>query len=218
MSLLKISARPCSITAPSSTAWWFENRRRDKQRSIKNPALQDDLTPLPQVARSSCANEIQDACVKNGEFIMKKCNEVMTKNPVYCLPDDMVAKVAQLMQRENIGSIPVIENEQTQKLVGIVTDRDLALKVVAKGQDANSTKVEAVMTHKVVTCRAGDDLQMALDAMAEHQLRRIPIVDNDNKIVGIIAQADVATRVNLPEKTATVVKEISQSNAKQESL
>jgi CBS domain-containing protein len=154
--------------------------------------------------------------VKKGEFIMKKCNEVMTKNPVCCLPDDMVAKVAQLMQSENIGSIPVIENEQTQKLVGIVTDRDLALKIVAKGHDANSTKVEAVMTHKVVTCRAGDDLQIALDAMAEHQLRRIPIVDNDNKIVGIIAQADVATRVNQPEKTATMVKEISQSNAKQE--
>jgi CBS domain-containing protein len=145
---------------------------------------------------------------------MKKCNEVMTKNPVCCLPDDMVAKVAQLMQSENIGSIPVIENEQTQKLVGIVTDRDLALKIVAKGHDVKSTKVEAVMTRQVVTCRAGDDLQKALDAMAEHQLRRIPIVDNDNKIVGIIAQADVATRVNQPEKTAAMVKEISQSNAK----
>ena len=145
---------------------------------------------------------------------MKKCNEVMTKNPVCCRPDDMVVKVAQLMQSENIGSIPVIENEQTQKLVGIVTDRDLALKIVAKGQDAKSTKVEAVMTRQIVTCRAGDDLQMALDAMAEHQLRRIPIVDTNDKIVGIIAQADVATRVNLPEKTATMVKEISQSNAK----
>jgi CBS domain-containing protein len=122
--------------------------------------------------------------------------------------------VAQLMQSENIGSIPVIENEQTQKLVGIVTDRDLALKIVAKGQDAKSTKVEAVMTRHIVTCRTGDDLQMALDAMAEHQLRRIPIVDDDDKIVGIIAQADVATRVNLPEKTAAMVKEISQSNAK----
>jgi CBS domain-containing protein len=145
---------------------------------------------------------------------MKKCNEVMTKNPVCCRPDDMVVKVAQLMQSENIGSIPVIENEQTQKLVGIVTDRDLALKIVAKGQDAKSTKVEAVMTRQIVTCRTGDDLQMALEAMAEHQLRRIPIVDDDDKIVGIIAQADVATRVNLPEKTAAMVKEISQSNAK----
>ena len=145
---------------------------------------------------------------------MKKCNDVMTKNPVCCRPDDMVAKAAQLMQSENIGSIPVIENEQTQKLVGIVTDRDLALKVIAKGQDAKSTKVEAVMTRQVVTCRAEDALQKALDAMAEHQLRRIPIVDNDNRIVGIIAQADVATRVNQPEKTAEMVKEISQSNAK----
>ena len=145
---------------------------------------------------------------------MKKCNEVMTKNPVCCRPDDMVVKVAQLMQSENIGSIPVIENEQTQKLVGIVTDRDLALKIVAEGQDAKSTKVEAVMTRKVVTCRAEDDLQKAMDAMSENQLRRIPIVDNDNKILGIISQADVATRVNQPDKTAAMVKGISEPNAK----
>ena len=144
---------------------------------------------------------------------MKKCNEVMTKNPVCCLPGDLVAKAAGLMKSGNIGSIPVIENGQTKKLVGIVTDRDLALKVVAEGRDAESTKVESVMTARVVTCRAEDDLQKALDAMAEHQLRRIPVVDNDNKILGIIAQADVATRVNQPEKTAAMVKEISRSGA-----
>ena len=143
---------------------------------------------------------------------MKKCDEVMTKKPVCCLPNDTVAKAAQLMKRENIGSIPVIENEQTKMLVGIVTDRDLTLKIVAEGRDAKSTKVEAVMTRKVVTCRAEDDLQKALDAMSGHQLRRIPVVDNDNKILGIIAQADVATRVNQPEKTAEMVKQISQAN------
>ena len=143
---------------------------------------------------------------------MKKCNEVMTKDPVCCLPNDSVAKAAELMQSENIGSIPVIENRQSQKLVGIVTDRDLALKIVAEGRDPKTTKVEAVMTHNVVTCRADDDLQKALDAMANHQLRRIPVVNNDNKIVGIIAQADVATRVDQPEKTADMVKEISQAN------
>jgi CBS domain-containing protein len=145
---------------------------------------------------------------------MKKCNEVMTKNPVCCKPEDTAATAAQLMQRENIGSIPVIENDQTQKLVGIVTDRDLALRVVAQGYDAKSTNVEAVMTRQIVTCQAEDDMQKAIDAMAEHQLRRIPIVDNANKIVGIIAQADVATRVNLPEKTAELVKDISQTNEK----
>jgi CBS domain-containing protein len=142
---------------------------------------------------------------------MKKCNEIMTKNPVYCLPNATVIKAAELMKSKNIGPILVIENEQTQRLVGIVTDRDLALKVVAEGRDPKTTKVEAVMTRKVVTCRADDELQKALDTMAEHQLRRIPVVDNDNKIVGIIAQADVATRVDQPEKTAEMVKEISQN-------
>jgi CBS domain-containing protein len=145
---------------------------------------------------------------------MKKCNEVMTKNPVCCLPSDMVIKAAELMKSENIGSIPVIESEQTEKLVGIVTDRDLALRIVGEGRDAKSTKVEVVMTRKVVTCRADDNLQKALDAMAEHQLRRIPVVDNDNKVLGIIAQADVATRVDQPEKTAEMVKEISKANGK----
>ena len=145
---------------------------------------------------------------------MKKCNEVMTKNPVCCLPDDVATKAAELMKSENIGSIPVIENAQTKKLIGIVTDRDLVLKVVAVGLDAKSTKVETVMTGKVVTCHAEDDLQKALDAMSENQLRRIPIVDGDNKILGIIAQADVATRVDQPKETAAMVKEISQATAK----
>jgi CBS domain-containing protein len=145
---------------------------------------------------------------------MKKCSDVMTKNPVCCLPSDLAAKAARLMKSENIGSIPVIENEQSKNLVGIVTDRDLALKILAEGRPATNTTVDEVMTRKVVTCHANDDLQKALDAMSEHQLRRIPVVDDDFKIVGIIAQADVATRAGQPTKTAEVVKEISQSNAR----
>ncbi len=138
----------------------------------------------------------------------------MTKTPVCCVPNDLVSKAADLMKSNHIGSIPVIDNEQTQKLVGIVTDRDLTLRIVAEGLDAKSTKVETVMTRKVVTCLAEDDLQKALDAMSENQLRRIPIVDDENKILGIIAQADVATRVDHPKKTAAMVKEISQANGK----
>ncbi len=141
---------------------------------------------------------------------MKKCNEVMTKNPFCCLPNDVVVKVAQLMKSKEIGSIPVVENEETNKLVGIVTDRDLALKIVAEGRDPQKTKVEDVMSRKVVTCRDDDDMHKALDAMSKHQLRRIPVVDKDNRIVGIIAQADVATRVNDAKKTAELVKGISQ--------
>jgi len=142
---------------------------------------------------------------------MKKCDEVMTKDPVCCLPTDSVAKAAELMKSRNIGSIPVIDNTKTQKLVGIVTDRDLALSIVATGRDAKSTNVDAVMTYKIVSCLADDDLQKALDAMTNQKLRRIPIVDRDNRIVGIITQADVATRINQPEKTANMVKEISQN-------
>lgn len=143
---------------------------------------------------------------------MKKCSEVMTKNPTCCLPNDIVSKVAQLMKSKDIGPVPIIENEQTKKLVGVVTDRDLALKIVAEGRDPKSTKAEEVMTRKVVTCHAEDDLQKALDEMSGHKLRRIPVVDNNNRIVGIIAQADVATRGEQPEKTAAVVKGISQSS------
>ena len=142
---------------------------------------------------------------------MKKCDEVMTKSPVCCLPTDSVAKAADLMKNGNFGSIPIIENEQTRNLVGMVTDRDLALTIVAEGRDANATKVDAVMTRKVVSCFAEDDLQKALDAMAKQKLRRIPIVDHDNRVVGIITQADVATRIDKPGKTAQMVKEISQN-------
>ena len=142
---------------------------------------------------------------------MKTCADIMTPNPHFCKPTDNVISVAEMMKRENVGSVPVVDNDQTKKLIGIITDRDLAMKVVAEGLEAKSTKVEAVMTRKVVTCRSDDELQVALDAMSENQLRRIVIVDKVNKVLGIISQADIATRVNQPEKTAEVVKDISQT-------
>jgi len=145
---------------------------------------------------------------------MKNCKNVMTKKVVWCLPNDLVSKAAKLMKTENVGSIPVVENEQTKKLVGIVTDRDLTLRVLADGLDAKSTKVDEVMTQKIVTCFADDSLHMALDMMAENQLRRIPVVTNKNKILGMISQADVAMRYDHPKRTAAMVKGISQTNVK----
>jgi CBS domain-containing protein len=145
---------------------------------------------------------------------MKKCKEIMTKDLIYCLPSNMVSEAAELMRKECIGSVLVIESEKSKKLVGIVTDRDLALKVIADGLDAKSTQVEVVMTHKVITRHSNNALQKVLDSMSKHQLRRIPIVDKDNKILGIIAQADVATRVDRPKKTAAMMKEVSQADRK----
>jgi CBS domain-containing protein len=141
---------------------------------------------------------------------MKKCSDVMTEEVVYCVPGDVVTRVAQLMKTEDIGPVLIVDNEESRKLVGIVTDRDLALKVVADGRDPNTTTVEDVMTRKLITCRADDDVEAALKAMAQYQLRRIPVVDDSMRLVGIISQADVATRVDEPEKTAEVVKEISE--------
>lgn len=142
---------------------------------------------------------------------MKKCSDIMTKDLVFSHPTDTVDDVAKLMKKEDIGPVLIVEKgDQGQRLVGIVTDRDLAIKVVGEGRDPKKTKVQDVMTTKVVTCRADDDVQNAMDAMAQHQLRRIPVVDEYGMLVGIISQADVATRVNEPEQTAEVVREISQ--------
>jgi CBS domain-containing protein len=135
----------------------------------------------------------------------------MTKDLVYSHPTDTVDDVAKQMKKEDIGPVLIVEKgDQGKRLVGIVTDRDLAIKVVGEGRDPKKTKVKDVMTTKVVTCRADDDVQNAMNAMAQYQLRRNPVVDEYGMLVGIISQADVATRVDEPEQTAEVVKEISQ--------
>ena len=141
----------------------------------------------------------------------KKCRDVMTENLVFAIPEDTVSDVAQLMKKEDIGPVLIVDNERSKTLVGIVTDRDLAIKVVAEGRDPQSTRVEEVMTRKLITCYADEDVENAMKSMAQYQLRRIPVVGENMKLVGIISQADVATRVDEPEKTAEVVREISQS-------
>lgn len=141
---------------------------------------------------------------------MKKSRDVMTKDLVYCEPDETVKHVAQMMKNEDVGPILVVDNEDNKKLVGIVTDRDLAIKVVGEGRDPQNTKVEDVMTVKIITSRADEDVRNAMKAMAQYQLRRIPVVDDEDRLVGIISQADVATRVDEPKQTAEVVKEISK--------
>ena len=147
-----------------------------------------------------------------GETVMK-CKDIMTKDPVCCLPGDTVDQAAQLMKDEDVGPVPVVADHETKRLLGIVTDRDLAVKVVAEARQISAVPVEEVMTRNPVTCHANDDLQHVIDAMEKHQVRRIPVVDDDNRIIGIIAQADIATRTHEPETTAEVVEEISKSAA-----
>ena len=84
---------------------------------------------------------------------MPNCSQLMTHDPVFCLASDTVDRAAQLMRQEDVGSLPVIESHQNKKLLGIITDRDIALKVVADGRDARSTRAQEVMTRNPVTCQ-----------------------------------------------------------------
>lgn len=140
----------------------------------------------------------------------EKCRDIMTKDPVFCQASDTVMIAAELMKRHNIGALPVIGNLRGRKLVGMITDRDLAMKVVAEAQDPHTITVEQIMSHPVVTCSPDDRYQKALDLMEEHQVKRIPAVDNSGRVVGMISEADVALRVHDDRKTAEVVSSICQ--------
>ncbi|HEX2996247.1 MAG TPA: CBS domain-containing protein [Anaerolineales bacterium] len=142
---------------------------------------------------------------------MTKCSDIMTEDLVVCTPVNTLTEVARMMKAEDIGPVLVVDNEQNRTLVGIVTDRDLVIKAIADGLDPKTAKVNDVMSKKLVTCYTDDDVEQAMNAMSQFQLRRIPVVEENMKLVGIISQADVA-RMNEPEKTGEVVKEISQQS------
>jgi len=136
-----------------------------------------------------------------------KINEVMTERPRAVTPQTSVREAARMMEEEDIGSLPVVE--EGVRLVGIVTDRDVALRVVGGGLDPEATSVGEVASAEVVTLTPDDDLDEALGLMARAQVRRLPIVVRDNELVGMLAQADVA-RAGKEKTTGEVVEAISQ--------
>jgi CBS domain-containing protein len=121
----------------------------------------------------------------------------MTKDPTCCVPSDTVQRAASIMRDQNAGVVPVIENEQSQKIVGVVTDRDLCMNVVADGRDPRTTQVHDCMTTTVVSCASQDSIEKATELMRENQIRRIPVVDEQRRLVGIISMADIVGRANL---------------------
>ena len=140
-----------------------------------------------------------------------KCSDVMTKNPKTCAPTDFVQQSAQLMKTEDVGPIPIVGSDG--KLEGIITDRDIVLKVVAEGRDPKTTKLADVMSTDLITCASDGDIEETLDLMEDNQIRRIPVVDASGRLVGIISQADIATRLDDSEKTAELVEDISKAAA-----
>jgi CBS domain-containing protein len=137
-----------------------------------------------------------------------KCREVMSENPVCCLPDDNVGQAARTMRRERVGSIPVVTDELSKELIGVISDRDLAFKVLGESRDSIRTRVYDVMTPAAVACRDDDDVITALLAMEEHQIRRIPVMDGSGRLVGVISESDVAVRV---PPTIQLVRDLGQA-------
>jgi CBS domain-containing protein len=136
-----------------------------------------------------------------------KIHEVMTDRPRAVTPQTSVREAARLMEEEDVGSLPVVE--EGVRLVGIVTDRDVAVRVVAGGLDPDATQVSDVASAEVITLTPDHDLDEALGLMAQAQVRRLPIVVRENELVGMIAQADVA-RASKEKSTGEFVEAISQ--------
>ena len=141
---------------------------------------------------------------------MPKCHEVMTKDPVCCEPGDPVTRAAEMMRSHDVGSLPVVETFDSRRVIGIVTDRDVVTKVVASNRNVSSATVNDAMTKNPAVCREDDDLERAMSLMADHQVRRMPVVDASGRLSGIIAQADVATRGHREERTGELVEAISE--------
>lgn len=143
----------------------------------------------------------------------EKCRDVMTKDPVCCLATDSAAHAGWLMREHDIGSLPVVENDENKKITGLITDRDLVLNVVAEGLDPSITAVERGMSTPAITCSPDDSYDEALQLMEKHRIKRVPVVDHSGRVVGVISQSDVALRIRDRRKTAEVVESVCQPDA-----
>jgi CBS domain-containing protein len=146
-----------------------------------------------------------------------KVSDVMTPDPICCTPKDTAEKVAKILRDHNVGSVPVVLDQKSRQLIGIITDRDLCVTVVASGLEPKATPIKRFVTSNPVTCQSDDSLDTCISAMQTYQVRRIPVVDDEGRCIGIVAQADLALR-NKTEKTIETLVEVSKSRPESYSL
>jgi CBS domain-containing protein len=120
-----------------------------------------------------------------------RVRDVMTPDPACCTPNSTAREAAVLMRDNDCGSLPVVESESSRRLVGTVTDRDLAIRGLAEGKGPD-TMIGDLMTNGPTTAGPEDEVEVVRDVMIAQQVRRVPVVDEDGKVVGIVAQADIA--------------------------
>jgi CBS domain-containing protein len=170
----------------------------------------------PPTRHTACAlhrAEQREMNATNGEVVMR-VQDVMTRDPECVTPSATIREAAQIMQRENVGIIPVVEEKGTKRLLGVVTDRDIAIRVVAQGRDGGTRVSEVMSTSKLATCAPDDDVNDAMEAMASEQLRRIPIVDERGSLIGIVAQADIVRKAKDSGRAERTVQQISEPTGK----
>ena len=142
-----------------------------------------------------------------------RVSEVMNE-PVACLPSDGAIQAAIIMRDENTGIVPVVANYEERKLVGVVSDRDLCLDIIAAGRDPNSVKVQECMSSEVVTCSPEEDLKRAAELMGENQIRRIVVTDEGRHLKGVVSLADISWERPVGEaKTAETLEKISSPSS-----
>ncbi len=142
-----------------------------------------------------------------------KVSELMSPDPACCTMGDSAHKAAVIMRELNVGIIPVVDSEEGGKLLGVVTDRDLCMKVVADGKDPKAMHLEDCMTTAVVTCAPDDDVETVMHLMQENQVRRIPVVGKENRIEGIVSTADIVLCGELAaEEIDETMRDISEPN------
>ena len=142
--------------------------------------------------------------------------DAMTPNPVCCLMTDSARKVAEILCKQNVGSIPVVTDHESRKLIAIITDRDLCCSVMAAGLDPQTTSIEKFVSLNPVACSEGADLDNCEQLMQEHQFRRIPIVAGDARVIGIVSQADLALKdkagiISLKESKSNITAELGKA-------
>lgn len=120
-----------------------------------------------------------------------RVRDVMTPDPAFCTPDCTARETALLMKEHDCGSIPIVNDRQSRRLVGTVTDRDLAVRGIAAGKGPD-TPIRELMTERPVTCGPEDEVEIVREVMVAQQVRRVPVVDENGLLVGIVAQADIA--------------------------
>lgn len=140
---------------------------------------------------------------------MHKLKDVMSRDVQVISPDDPIQEAAQQMRAGNFGMMPVGEND---RMVGAISDRDIAIRVVADGMDPGSTRVRDVMSPGIVWAYEDDSVDLAARLMSEHQIRRLPILNADKRLVGIVALGDFAVESADIDVAAEALSEISKSS------